>query len=126
MKIPQEIVSFAKHGPAGQKLVEILSAAPEEGNEILIEVVGCFVEALREQAPSSKTGTMNMKSSEDLSKACSVVEQLMFLHPRGKQSLAFFSDRLVIQTSKQQIVMLSTDVTDVVVCVYDLKVTFAE
>jgi len=75
---------------------------------------------------SSKIETMNTKSPEDLSKACSVVEELMFLHPKGKQSLGFFPDRLVIQTSKQQMVILSSDVTNIVVCAYDLKVLYTE
>lgn len=117
MKIPEEIVSFAKQGPAGKKLIEVLTAVPEKDNEVLTEVVACFVEILREREPISNGTTAAVKTDvEDLSTAPSIVEQIMFLHPRGKQSIAFFPDRLVIQTSKQQIVILSSDVTDVVVC----------
>lgn len=120
MKIPAEIHSLAKNGPAGQKLVDVLSSAPDDGNELLTEVVDCFVKVLHERAPDSNGAIARskpVKISEDLSTASSVVEQLMFLHPRGKHLLGFFPDRLVIQTSKQQIAILSSDVTDVVVCI---------
>jgi len=119
MKIPEEILSFASQGSAGKKLVEVLSAAPEEGNDVLTEVVGCLVEVLRERLPKSHgTAVTTANTIEDLSLAPSIAEQIMFLHPRGKQTLAFFPDRLVIQTSKQQIGIISSDVTDVVVRVY--------
>lgn len=121
MIIPEEIFSLVRNVSSGQRLIDVLSAAPE-GNDALTEVVGCLAAVLRERAASSDgVGADATKivaepeTSVDFSTASSVVEQLMFLHPRGKQMLGFFGDRLVIQTSKQQIVMRSSDVTDVVV-----------
>jgi len=118
MKIPEEIVSFATQASAGQKLIEVLAAVPEKDSEVVTKVIDCFVEVLREQRPGANGKTAPVtKAVEDLSTASSIAEQIMFLHPRGKHCLAFFPDRMVIQTSKQQIVILSSDVTDVVVCI---------
>ncbi|KAI8112087.1 hypothetical protein M9434_003411 [Picochlorum sp. BPE23] len=125
MKIPDEIKLLAKESAPAQRLVSLLASAPEE--QLFQDIVQCIVDIVRE-SPRSKamdhgsngvaggiSGEGKDGSRYDFSQTGSFVEQLTFLHPRGKQRLGFLTDRLVVQTSKHDIVILSSDVTDVVI-----------
>jgi len=112
MKLPEELLrSPWKDSTAGQRLVDLLTTAPQD--KLLEEIVQCFLQVI--SGKSNDKATKDDKCESPFLSAASVVENLMFIHPRGKQSLGFFEDRLVIKTSKQEIVVPSDEVTDVVI-----------
>jgi hypothetical protein len=116
MKIPEAIKSISNHGIAGEHLVRTLSVVDETSE--VAEVVRLLAEALVE-AQSRKAAVQNPREPAapevDFSKAASMIEDQFFLHPRGKQRVGFFCDRLVIRTAKQDITVLASDVEDVVI-----------
>ncbi len=119
MKVPQAIQALASSSSSssGKRLREIIEAAPEDGE------VGTVVRLISEALAASSSGKgaskgvaqENIAPPVDLSTAASVIDELFFLHPRGKQKLGFFDDRLVVKTAKQDITIMSTDVEDVVI-----------
>ena len=112
MKLPEELLrSSWKDSTAGQRLVDLLTTAPQD--KLLEDIVQCFLEIIT--GKSNDKLMMNDHCESQFLSAPSFVEDLMFIHPRGKQSLGFFEDRLVIKTSKQEIVIPSSEVTDVVI-----------
>lgn len=92
MKVPIEIESFAKGSEVGQRLVSLLSGAPEE--QLLQDIVQCIVDIVGQprtsnDIPPMSNGVADSVSREaksggryDFSETDSFVEQLMFLHPR--------------------------------------------
>lgn len=93
MKVPEEIKSLAMASAPAQRLVSLLASAPEE--QLFQEIVQCIVDIVRESTLSNGTthgsnggaeGTNERGKDGDsrynFSETGSVVEQLMFLHPR--------------------------------------------
>jgi hypothetical protein len=113
MKVPEAIQSLAKNGKAGQRLVEVVSGAPEDSE--VAQVVQLVAQALAERPHGKVAANGNIAPPVDLSEAASVVDDLFFLHPRGKHQLAFFGEKLVVKTSKQDVTFMASDVGDVVI-----------
>lgn len=117
MKIPPTIEGLTNASTAGRRLYDVLVATPEHGE--VARVVRLIAEALAgvgsalhsKRIPDQDDST----PAVDLATASSVIDELFFLHPRGKQAVGFFPDRLVVKTSKQDITIMATDVEDVVV-----------
>lgn len=122
MRVPQAIESLTSSGTvASKRLKEIIAAAPEDGD--VAQVVHLISEVLASENANGEKGVNKNAAQEnvaspvavDLSMAASVIDELFFLHPRGKQKLGFFGDRLVVKTAKQDIIIMASDVEDVVI-----------
>ncbi len=111
MKIPPIIESLLNASAAGGRLRDVIVAAEEHGE--IAAVIGLVAEALG--GSTGRAAQENCAPPVDLTSAGSVIDELLFLHPRGKQKLAFFGDQLVIKTSKQDITIMATDIEDVIV-----------
>lgn len=111
MKIPPALESLLNASAAGGRLRDAIAAAEEQSE--IAAVIGLVAEALGDS--TKRAVQESCAPPVDLMTAGSVIDELLFLHPRGRQKLAFFDDRLVIKTSKQDITMLAADIEDVVV-----------
>ena len=112
MKIPRALEPLLNASAAGGRLRDVVVAAEDQSE--IAAVVRLVAEALDESTKGAVQESC--APTVDLTTACSIIEELHFLHPRGKQMLAFFRDRLVIKTkAKQFITVMAADIEDVVV-----------
>ncbi len=114
MKTPPALESLLNASAAGRRLRDVIVAAEEQSE------IGAFIGLVAEALGDSTKRAVHENGENgaqpvDLTTAGSVIDELLFLHPRGKQKLGFFGDRLVVKTSKQDVTIMAADIEDVVV-----------
>jgi hypothetical protein len=101
----KSLIGGYKAGP------RLITALENEASVASNSIPALIVDVIKESITAVSDGTIaQLAPRVNLSHALSTAGMQSFIHPRGKHELAFFSDFLLIKTSKQDISIPYTDI----------------
>lgn len=101
----------------GPQLIQILESASDDATlkEIVLLLIKILGRLQNNSQGLSRKKTVQRSQLCDLGSATGTVDQIAFIYPRGKHTLGFLEDKMVIRTAKQDIQVQYSAVSDVVI-----------